>query len=214
MAPLTGPQAQLLQAIERYSREHGVSPTMRELASLCGIASTNTISQRLVQLERQGHIERRLQAARGIRLVDAIPRQALLEIPVLGTIAAGEPLPVFDEAGGAPSSEWRDVVAISATMINGQATNLFALRVQGQSMIDALIDDGDTVILRHAERCDNGAIVAVWLVAEASTTLKHFFDEGDRIRLQPANPTIPPMFHSPTNVLIQGQLVGVLRHVA
>jgi repressor LexA len=91
--------------------------------------------------------------------------------------------------------------------------NLFALRVKGLSMVDALINDGDIVLLRHQETCENGETVAVWLRDQKETTLKRFYHEGDRVRLQPANATMEPIYTSPENCEIQGKLVTVVRAI-
>ena len=115
-----------------------------------------------------------------------------------------------DVAGGA----FAEQVAVSAALVPGGREGLFALRVRGHSMIDALIADGDIVILRQARTCDNGETVAVWLKAERETTLKRFYHEGDQVRLQPANATMQPIYCDPANVEVQGKLVGVLRQMA
>jgi repressor LexA len=98
--------------------------------------------------------------------------------------------------------------------LRGSGQGLFALRVKGQSMIDAFIDDGDVVVLKQQETCENGETVAVWLKDERETTLKKFYLEGERVRLQPANTTMEPIYTPAENVEIQGRLVGVVRSYA
>ncbi len=111
-------------------------------------------------------------------------------MPLVGQIAAGEPIPVPDDVA---SGAFAEQVAVSAALVPGRREGLFALRVRGHSMIDALIADGDIVILRQARTCENGETVAVWLKAERETTLKRFYHEGERVRLQPANATMQPL---------------------
>ena len=140
------------------------------------------------------------------RLGDLRPR--IVEIPVLGTIAAGQPIPV-------PSSErWgndaEDTVAVTEDMIRGRS-NVFALRVKGTSMVEDLIDDGDIVFLEPARSANDGDKVAVWLKDRGEVTLKRIYHEGARVRLQPANSTMQPIYTTPENVEIQGRFISSLR---
>ncbi|NLG26986.1 MAG: repressor LexA, partial [Chloroflexi bacterium] len=134
----------------------------------------------------------------------------LVQIPLLGAIAAGEPIPV-------PEGEFAQVeleqIALTRDMVGGQADDVYALQVRGHSMIDALINDGDLVIMRHQQTAENGDMVAAWLKDEKATTLKRFFWEKDhsRIRLQPANPLMDPIYVHPGNLEIQGRVIGVIR---
>ncbi|MCD6031832.1 MAG: SOS-response transcriptional repressor, LexA, partial [Thermomicrobiales bacterium] len=105
-------------------------------------------------------------------------------------------------------------VELGPDQLRGSGQGLFALRVKGQSMIDAFIDDGDVVVLKQQETCENGETVAVWLKDERETTLKKFYLEGERVRLQPANTTMEPIYTPAENVEIQGRLVGVVRSYA
>jgi repressor LexA len=129
---------------------------------------------------------------------------------VIGQIAAGLPIPVPEDLQGAEPSE---SIELSAEFIPDNGRDLFALRVKGHSMVDSLINDGDVVLLRHQETCENGDTVAVWLKDEKETTLKKFYYENDRVRLQPANVTMEPIYTRPENVEIQGKLVSVVRSV-
>ena len=137
-------------------------------------------------------------------------RRNVVTIPVIGQIAAGLPIPVPSDLMDAEPAETVDV---SADFAPHQGRDLFALRVKGHSMIDALINDGDVVVLRKQITCENGETVAVWLRDEKETTLKKFYLENDRVRLQPANVTMDPIYTSPDNVEIQGKLVTVVRSV-
>ena len=128
-----------------------------------------------------------------------------MQVPVLGKIAAGIPLPVNPDQL-APE----DVLDLTED-IAGNRAGLYALRVQGTSMIDALINDGDIVILEPTHSCDDGEMVAVWLKAENETTLKKFFHEGDRVRLQPMNSTMDPIYTGADNIEVQGRVVTAIR---
>jgi repressor LexA len=131
-------------------------------------------------------------------------------VPVLGAIAAGQPIPVPAQDTWQAVAE--DTIEVTSDLTRGKE-NVFALRVKGTSMIDALINDGDTVLLERADTADNGEMVAAWLKREGETTLKKFYHEGDRIRLQPANATMDPIYTTPDNVEIQGKVVGVIRQM-
>ena len=134
-----------------------------------------------------------------------------MTLPVLGVIVAGEPIPV-------PASDF-SLMGIEETIeltrgIVGNARELYALRVQGDSMIDALIHDGDIVVMRQAKRVENGEMAAIWLHDREETTLKRFYLEGNRVRLQPANPTMEPIIvDDPEQVEVQGKVVMVIRRV-
>ena len=124
---------------------------------------------------------------------------------------AGEPI----ETGSGDFSVYdeEDAIEVSSAMLKGRVDDLFALRVNGESMIDAMVNDGDIVIMRKAETAKNGDMVAVWLAGD-TTTLKYFYYDGDRIRLQPANPTMQPIYAQPEDVQVQGKVMMVLRQTA
>jgi repressor LexA len=132
-----------------------------------------------------------------------------VQIPLLGTIAAGRPIPVPD-AGLMPYEG--ETLSLTRDIIQDQE-GLFALKVRGTSMIDALINDGDIVVMKRQETADNGDMVAVWLKDEKETTLKRIYREKKRIRLQPMNPTMKPFFVDPNNVEVQGKVVLVVRQL-
>jgi len=128
----------------------------------------------------------------------------------LGTIAAGEPVPVLQaETWRAEAEEY---IPLSEEMARGRA-GVYALRVKGKSMIDALIDDGDIVLMQPVRNVNDGDMVAVWLKNEQETTLKHLYREKGRVRLQPANSEMQPFFQPPDNIEVQGRVVGVIRHL-
>ncbi|MBX5444791.1 transcriptional repressor LexA [Sphaerobacter sp.] len=207
--PLSRRQQMMLEYIERFLEENTYPPTIREIQRDLNISSTSVVDYNLNILEQRNLIRRNRNISRGIELVNRpVPVRNIVQVPVIGQIAAGEPIPVLDDV---VVDETTETINISSDLIGSRTDGLFALRVKGTSMIDALINDGDIVILRHQQTCENGETVAVWLRAEKETTLKRFYHEGSRIRLQPANATMSPIYTTPDNVEIQGKLVTVVR---
>ena len=135
----------------------------------------------------------------------------LVKIPLVGNIVAGSPIEVGNDGFAVYDEE--DAIEVSTTMLKGRVDDLFALRVNGESMIDAMVNDGDIVIMRKQETAKNGDMVAVWLAGD-TTTLKYFYYDGDRIRLQPANPTMDPIYVNPKDVQVQGKVMMVMRQTA
>lgn len=130
-------------------------------------------------------------------------------VPLLGTIATGEPIAALDKSSLSYNHE---TIQLTSDICEDRR-NIYALRVKGDSMIDALINDGDIVIMRYDETVHDGEMVAVWLKDEGSTTLKRFYQEGDRVRLQPANPTMDPIYVDPKSIKVQGKVVAVVRNL-
>ncbi len=198
-------QQAILRFIEDFLDENGYPPTVRDIQDGCGISSTSVVDYNLKGLVNKGFLRRSKEVSRGIVLGH---RERRVKIPVLAAIAAGEPLPVFPADVATAMEE--DSVEIEP----GMATNrerLFALRVKGDSMIDALIRDGDMVVLEAQESAQPGEMVAAWLIEEEETTLKRFFPEGGQVRLQPENSAMSPIYVDARNVQIKGRVVGVLR---
>ena len=211
MKQLSRRQQAMLEYIERFLEENTFPPTIRDIQHDLNISSTSVVDYNLNILEQRNLIRRNRNISRGIELVNRpAPLRNVVRVPVVGRIAAGEPIPVLDEQ----LADTAEQIEITSDLIGTRRDGLFALRVRGQSMIDALIGDGDIVILRHQETCENGETVAVWLRDEKETTLKRFFLEGDRVRLQPANAAMEPIYTTSDNVEIQGKLVTVVRPYA
>jgi repressor LexA len=214
MKGLSNRQEAILRFIKEFYQENHFPPTIREIQERCRITSTSVVDYNLKALEEKGYLRRNKKISRGLELTglggQAAAPVSLVSVPLVGYIAAGEPIAVPDDLA---SGEFAESVDVSTAMLPSRRDGLFALRVRGHSMVDALINDGDIVILRHAQTCDNGDTVAVWLKAERETTLKRFYHEGDRVRLQPANMTMQPIYCDPANVEVQGKLIGVLRSV-
>ncbi len=197
---------------ERMSK--GYPPSIREIGEAVGITSTSVVTYYLKQLTEMGLIERDAKFSRAVRLTDPISRE-LVKIPILGPIAAGLPMLVPETGVTYVANEINGVdVARSLLPKNEKGTQLFALKVQGESMIDAMINDGDVVILKSTVDARNGDMVAIWLPNRDETTLKYFYKEKDQYRLQPANPTMQPIFISKNEPLeIKGKVMMVIRKV-
>ena len=205
----------ILEFIASYQREHKHPPSIREIGEHCAISSTSVVNYYLDQLEKSGHIERDRKISRGMRLTGNTPLGDMLRVPVLGVIQAGEPIPVPSNADfGSFTPEDSVEVATSLMPAKEKGKELFALHVQGDSMIDAMINDGDIVILKPTQDARNGEMVAVWLSDRNETTLKYYYKEKDGYRLQPANPTMKPIMLKKTEALeIKGKVVMVIRKV-
>jgi len=204
----------ILAFLKEYQISNNYPPSIREIGENTGISSTSVVNYYLDQLEKMGQIERDRKISRGVRLAASNPLGEMAKIPILGPIAAGIPLPELQPGMQYTDSE-ADAVDIAASLLPSDKTDdLFALEVQGDSMIDAMINDGDIVVLRQAVEAKNGEMVAVWLPEDNEATLKYFYKETDRYRLQPANPTMDPIFIDKDKPLeIKGKVVMVIRQV-
>lgn len=215
-------QKNILDYIQRYIQEAGRPPTIREIGQAVKISSTSVVNYNLTKLSEKGFLDRDSEVSRGLRLTrkaQAIYDSAseaignMLRIPLLGDIVASEPVEVGHENFASYDPE--DAIELSRTMLaDNKPDDLFALRVSGDSMIDAMVNDGDIVIMRQQETARNGDMVAIWLTPEDTTTLKYFYSEGNRVRLQPANPTMEPIYVDPAAVRIQGKVMMVLRNTS
>jgi len=205
-------QQRILGFIREFLADRHFPPTIREIGEKVGISSTSVVKYNLDALERKGLIERDGEISRGIRLVEEAVRRvaSVIQVPVLGRIAAGTPIPVPDSTFS-PFGYDR-TIELTRDIVRDEE-NIYALEVQGDSMIDALIHDGDIVVMRHQERVENGELAAVWLRSREETTLKRFYLEGDRVRLQPANPLMGPMFFPSVDVQVMGKVLLVIRQL-
>jgi repressor LexA len=213
----------IVDFIARTVEERGYPPSVREIADAVGLASTSAVHHHLIALERDGLLERGGKLSRALRLTtrpQPVPSEPAagseapkvtpfrmpveretLTLPVMGEIAAGQPIEAYEDAA--------ETLAVPASM--DAREDSYVLRVRGRSMIDALIDDGDFVIVQPQATARDGDIV-VALLEDNGVTLKRFFREKDRIRLQPANAEMEPIYAS--EVQIQGKVVGVIRRLA
>jgi repressor LexA len=201
----------ILGFVQEFYFENGIPPTVRDIQQACDVSSTSVVDYNLRQLEEAGYLNRRREVARGIELLDkdGEPVSSAPRVQIVGSIAAGQPLPVFSSEGSAVSEEF-DSVEVSPD-IPRRHGKLFALTVRGTSMIDALIDDGDVVVIKPSHEASNGEMVVAWLKQEEEATLKKFYLEGDQVRLQPANSTMSPIYSPAENVEVRGKVVTVLR---
>ena len=204
-------RAKILSYVREFYSENGIPPTVRDIQVACGISSTSVVDYNLKQLDEAGYIRRRKDVSRGIELLDSDgqPMSTAPRVQIVGSIAAGRPIPVFSTEGSASSEEF-DTIEVSPDLPRRHGP-LFALTVNGTSMVDALIDDGDVVVIKPSREAANGEMVVAWLKDEEEATLKKFYREGDRVRLQPANGAMMPVFCSADNVDVRGKVVTVLR---
>lgn len=209
---LTERHQKILDFLEEYVDQHSYPPSIREIGEATGISSTSVVTYYLKQLTEMGKIERDEKNSRALRLAHPVNRD-LLTIPILGPIAAGTPIPVPDAGTTFIGDDINGVdVARSLLPAREQGTSLFALEVQGNSMIDAMINDGDIVILKSTLEARDGDMVAIWLPHRDETTLKYYYKEKSGHRLQPANPTMGPI-HIPKDepLEIKGKVMMVIR---
>jgi repressor LexA len=207
-------QTEMIDFIGRFTADKGYPPTIRQIGEAVNISSTSVVNYNLNKLERGGYIMRDLKVSRGVRLAEGVGRrlprssEGRISIPLAGFIFASEPVLVGDTA----QTSGDEVIELTRDLISDEG-DLFALRVKGNSMIDAMVSDGDIVVMKKVDRARNGEMVAVWLNDRGETTLKHFFLESGRVRLQPANPTMQPIFVEPNKVVVQGKVMLVLRQM-
>jgi repressor LexA len=196
----------IFKFIKDFFDDKGYAPTVRDILKGCSISSTAVVQHHLNVLEREGRIHRDPEVFRSIQLAD---KTNLVRIPLLGTIAAGEPIPV-------PSSDTWETKALETLELTDELTQgkeVFALKVKGFSMIDAYINDGDIVLLQPTQSVNDGDMVAAWLKDEQEVTLKKIYRDKAQVRLQPANSQMEPIYVEPGNIDIQGKVVGVIRKI-
>jgi len=213
---LSDKQTRIYTFLREFLSEHDYPPSIRDIQTGCGISSTSVVDYNLKALESQGLIRRDREISRGIVLVEEerereVEPASIVRLPILGTIAAGQPLPVPTEEG-VRTGDGEETIRVTADVLNGRdAGSLYALRVQGNSMIDALINDGDLVVMEPVQTVNDGEMAAVFLKDENEVTLKKFYREGRRVRLQPMNQTMEPIYTSAANVEVQGRVVTAIR---
>lgn len=219
-------QKKILVYIETTYTDTGYPPTIREIGEAVGIGSTSVVNYNLNKLEQAGYIQRERNVSRGLRLLRTLhdePFEAYgihvsedeanaVKVPLVGQIVAGEPVDL------PPSNDFEyvddeDMIHVPYGLLNPRKNkgHIYALRVNGDSMIDALVNHNDIIVLQRQETCNDGDMVAVWLADSNQTTLKYFFKEGERIRLQPANTYMEPIFVDARHVRVQGRVLAVLR---
>lgn len=196
-------QRQILDFLKQYINKYGYSPTLGEIAEAIGVSSLATVHEHLQTLVTKGVIKRFEGAVRGIEVLDQQISTALrgIELPIMGYIAAGSPIQAYTDPDA--------TLKVASSMISAKRRS-YVLQVKGNSMIEDGILDGDHVIIEEQTYAEDGDIV-VALLDNGLATLKRFFQDKDRIRLEPANSSLSPIYVSPGEVQIQGRCVGVIR---
>ena len=197
--PLTKRQREILDHLQEFIQQHGYAPSLEEIGRRFSLSSLATVHKHLTNLEEKGFIRRSWNRSRSVELLSARTGQRAIELPLLGYVAAGAPI----EAVATSES-----IAVPEDLTGKRDS--YVLRVKGDSMIDEQIRDGDFVVVEDRKTADNGEMV-IALVGGTDVTLKKFYREAGRIRLQPANPAMQPMLFDPSQIQIQGVVVGVMR---
>jgi len=209
---LSEKQQRIADFIRRFWQENSFPPSVRDIVSGCRLSSTSVADYNLKILESKGYIRRHRDVSRGIEPpAGSITPGRIISIPIIGLIAAGRPIPVPD-ADVWDTSTAADTIEVGRDLVKGRQ-DVYALRVKGTSMIDALINDGDIVLMQSTSSVENGEMAAVWLKNEKEVTLKRFYAENGRIRLQPANSQMKPIIAAADNVEVQGRVIAVIRQV-
>jgi len=201
MSKVSDLEQRMLDYIADYVRSCGYPPAYEEIKQALELRSKSWVNRHLKRLETEGLVDLQPNIPRSIRLAGP----TTFFVPIKGQIAAGQPISFGD---------WeQESIGLTSDIVREQ-DGLFALRVRGNSMIDALVFDGDLVIMKHQQYADDGDMVAVRIVDENETTLKRFYREKAHVRLQPANPAMEAMYYHPREVEVQGKVVAVIRQVA
>ena len=206
MARVSQRRQQILNFIREFIDRKGYPPTVRDILHSCQISSPAVVQHHLKVLETEGHISHEPGIRRSITLTDRTGYA--IKVPLLGYIAAGQPIPV--PQSDAWHEEPLEILELPADMASAR-DNVYALKVKGLSMIDALIDDGDIVVMQATNTVNNGETAAVWLKTEQEVTLKKVYRERGRVCLLPANSQMEPMYHDSENIEVQGRVIGVIR---
>jgi repressor LexA len=213
---LSDRQKKMIDFIQKFSQQNGYPPSIREIGEAVDISSTSVVNYNLNRLVEEGYVARDQNVSRGIRLTEKLARASerlgnVIRIPLVGRIFASEPvhLPSTDS----PVFGADEAIEITRGLLSGQ-DGLFALQVKGDSMIDAMVNDGDIVVMKRQADWRNGDMVAVWLKDREETTLKKIYRDGTRVRLQPANPTMKPIvIDDPARLEVQGKVMLVVRQL-
>jgi repressor LexA len=200
MATLTKRQKQLVDFLEHYISEHGYAPTLAEVGEYFGLSSLATVHKHMKNLEDKGFIRRTHNHSRALEISGKVGGTGAHEISLLGEVAAGLPIEAI---------EGEDTITVPDEFIRRDST--FCLRVKGQSMIDEGIRDGDYIIVESRDGANQGETVVALIDGEA-TVKRYFREDNGRVRLQPANPTMDPIFVDEENLRIRGVVVGLMRH--
>ena len=199
--PLTKRQREILNYLSTYSEQNGFAPSFEEIAEHFAYNSLATVHEHLTNLERKGYIKRSYNESRAIEILPTEATPRAIELPLLGAVAAGMPIEAL---------EYNETLTVPETLV-GRAGNHYVLKVRGNSMVDEQIKDGDFVVVNERQRADNGEMVIAMLNGGGATVKKYYRERDGRIRLQPANETMQPIYVHENDITIQGIVVGVLR---
>jgi repressor LexA len=199
--PLTKRQKEILDYIGSFIEEMGYAPSFEEIAESFGYSSLATVHEHLSNLERKGYIRKSYNESRSIELVSREAGAPSLELPLLGAVAAGLPIEAVQDT---------ETLAVPPDMVNRRRDN-YVLRVEGNSMIEEQIRDGDYIVIQAQSTAEDGQMVVALVQGDSATVKKLYREAGGRIRLQPANPTMKPIVVDAADVRIQGVVVGVIR---
>ena len=199
--PLTKRQREILNYLTLYTEQNGYAPSFEEIAENFSYNSLATVHEHLSNLERKGFIKRSYNESRAIEILPSELVPKAIELPLLGAVAAGVPIEAIAH---------QETIAVPDTMVH-KAGNHYVLRVRGNSMIDEQIRDGDFVVINDRHSADNGEMVIAMLHGNSATVKKFYRERDGRIRLQPANETMAPLYVHENDVTIQGIVVGVMR---
>ena len=199
MLPLTKRQREILDYLQDFIQQHGYAPSLEEIGRRFGLSSLATVHKHLTNLQEKGFIKRAWNRSRSVEMIPASNSGRAVELPLLGYVAAGAPIEAIAST---------ETIAVPEDLVGRRDT--YVLRVRGNSMIDEQICDGDFVIVEDRKIAQNGETV-VALIGGSDVTLKKLYRENGRIRLQPANPTMQPLFVDPDQLQVQGVVVGVMR---
>ena len=199
--PLTKRQREILNYLTAHTEQHGYAPSFEEIAENFHFSSLATVHEHLTNLERKGYIKRSYNESRAIEILPSDAVSRALELPLLGAVAAGSPIEAFDSG---------ETITVPETFVS-RSGNHYVLRVRGNSMIDEQIRDGDFVVVNERPRADNGEMVIALIDGTAATVKKFYRERDGRVRLQPANDTMAPIYVNENDIRIQGIVVGVMR---
>tara|TARA_B110000196_G_C20974882_1_gene580544 strand:+ start:244 stop:873 length:630 start_codon:yes stop_codon:yes gene_type:complete len=206
---LSSKQSKIFNFLKDFILEKDYPPSIRDIQNHCDISSTSVVDYNLKKLEEKGLIRRDKEISRGIELLGTNNmRSHTVRIPLLGKIAAGKPI-VLPEEGA--TDNFSNSIELSRDQV-GTKSDLFALQIKGNSMIDALIQDGDIIILEKTSQFDNGDMVAVWIKSDNTTTFKRIYKLDNKIKLEPMNKNMKAFFVEPNDFNVQGRLVTSIRH--
>src|SRR5574341_513701 len=201
-------QQRILEYIRAFIDEHDYPPRIRQIQDACGISSTSVVDYNLKRLENRGVIRRDREVSRAIEVLEGGARRGrVVPVPIVGTIAAGQAIDVPEDSAWSDGTE---MIEVPPEVVRNRA-NVFAVRVKGNSMIDALVSDGDVVVLEGTRAAREGEMVAALLKDQQATTLKKFYPEGPKVRLQPCNEAMDPIYVDAENVEVQGRVIHVSR---